>query len=110
MKNERQAYNQILEVLKYMDEKYIDKIPKQLITHFQENKASNYNFSINPKISLKEQNLSEETLDILAMLNINYWCEDEQHKKELIQKYHDNEIKHEKELKQKYNVDDIFKK
>lgn len=108
MVNERESYNQTLEILKYMDKKYVEKIPKKLINYFNENKVSNYNFSINPEISLKEQNLSEKTLNILAMLNLNYWCTDEEHKKGLIKKYTDNQIKYEEESKQKYNIDDIF--
>ena len=42
-------------------------------------------------------------------LNYNYWCKDEQKKKELAQLYYDNEIKQEQELREKYNPDNIFK-
>ena len=44
------------------------------------------------------------------MLNLNYWCESEEHKKELIAKYNDNEQKHQEELRKKYNLDNIFKR
>ncbi len=43
------------------------------------------------------------------MLNLNYWCESEEHKKELISRYNDNEQKYQQELREKYNPDNIFK-
>ena len=50
-----------------------------------------YKPDINPNIPLKEQNLCKKTYTILAMLNINYWCEGQEKKNELIQLYKNND-------------------
>ena len=108
--NKKKSYVEILEILKYMDEVYVDKIPKKLIEFFEENKEKNYSFKYNSAVELEKQNLNDNTLALLAMLNLNYWCESEEHKKELIAKYNDNEQKHQEELRKKYNLDNIFKR
>lgn len=43
------------------------------------------------------------------MIDLNYWCEDEGRKKELIKKYSENENRYQTILKEKYNIDNIFK-
>lgn len=108
--NRKISYVEILEILKYMDKIYVDKIPKKLIEFFEENKANNYNFKYDSAVELDKQNLNDNTLALLAMLNLNYWCESEEHKKELIARYNDNEQKYQEELREKYNPDNIFKK
>ena len=107
--NRKNSYVEILEILKYMDKIYVDKIPKKLIEFFEENKANNYKFKYDSAVELGKQNLNDNTLALLAMLNLNYWCESEEHKKELIARYNDNEQKYQEELHKKYNPDNIFK-
>lgn len=108
--NKKKSYVEILEILKYMDEIYVDKIPKKIIEFFEENKANNYNFKYDSTIELDKQNLNDNTLALLAMLNLNYWCESEEHKRELIAKYNYNEKIYQEKLREKYNSDNIFKK
>lgn len=108
--NRKNSYVEILEILKYMDKIYVDKIPKKLIEFFEENKANNYKFKYDSAVELGKQNLNDNTLALLAMLNLNYWCESEEHKKELIARYNDNEQKYQEELHKEYNPDNIFKK
>lgn len=99
-------YVEVLEVLKYMESKYIKKIPKKMIEHFEKNKAEDYIIQINPKIPLKEQTLLKGTLEILALLNLKYWCENEEEKSKLIQKYNENNIRYQN----MYDIEKIFEK
>ena len=43
------------------------------------------------------------------MLNLQYWCEDEEEKQRLKKIYSDNEIKHQQKLREMYNLEDVFK-
>lgn len=108
--NLSKAYAEVLLILSYMEQKYIDMIPKKLLELFDDEKDKNYQPNINPNISLAEQNLQRKTLALLAMLNLNYWCEDEKEKQELIAIYAENDRKKEEELREKYNPDNLFKK
>ena len=104
------AYAEVYEILSFMEPKYIDKIPLKLMELFREEKLKDYKPNIEPTIPLDEQKLQKKTLIILAMLNINYWCEDENEKKELIKLYSENDKRKEEELRERYNPDNLFKK
>ena len=106
-KERKEAYVEVLEVLKCMDKKYVEKIPEKLIEFFKDNSDTEYNFILDVPIEKKE--LKKESMNLLAMLNINYWCEDEEHKKELLSKYYENEIRIQEELLEKYSYEKLFK-
>ena len=108
--NLSKAYSEVLEILSYMEQKYIDMIPKKLLDLFNAEKDKNYKININPKIPLTEQKLQRKTLALLAMLNLHYWCESEEEKQELLKLYAENDKKKEEELREKYNPDNLFKK
>ena len=108
-KSTLEAYAEVDKILSLMDAKYIAEIPEKLRKMFREKKDHSYNKEIVADKPLQEQKLNKETLSILAVLNYNYWCNDENRKKELIKIYEENEKKHQEELRKKYNPDDIFK-
>lgn len=103
------AYAEVCKILNSMDKKYVEKIPSKLKEFFKNNALPDYNFNVDMNKPLIEQNLKRKTLIILAMLNINYWCEDEKHKQELLHKYSENKRIYQEELREKYNIDNIFK-
>ena len=104
-----EAYAEVDSILNLMDSKYVLEIPKQLREMFRNKKSNNYTKKIVANKPLQEQNLNSETLEILAVLNYNYWCKDENKKKELLNLYYENELKEEQELREKYNPDNLFK-
>lgn len=109
-KKHKEAYVEVLEVLKHMDFKYVEKIPVKLRKFFYDNASKQYKFELDQSIPFSEQELSEITINILAMLNYNYWCEDEEHKRFLLNKYNENEIKYQKMLIERYSTDNLFKR
>lgn len=102
MYNNRYAYAEVLDVLSNMDNKYVKKIPSKLLESLKENSSGEYKKHIDPNVELSEQNLLSKTLDILAVINLKYWVEDENHKKELIEQYRNNEILNREKNMQKY--------
>lgn len=105
-----EAYVEVIEILKHMDEKYVEKIPHKLKAFFENNCSKEYVFKLNPHKPLVEQNLKSKTLAILGMLNVNYWCESEEAKQKLLAQYYEEERLYQEELREKYNPDNIFKK
>lgn len=108
-KTTRQAYTEIDNFIELLDEYNKNKIPKKLREYFKKEKDNEYVKNINPNQPIKEQNLKEETLALIAMLNLQYWCEDENEKQRLRKIYAENENKYQAELREKYNPDNIFK-
>ena len=106
----RQAYSEIDEFLGLLNDEQRNKIPQKLREFFREEKDENYIKGINPKEPIKNQNLKEETLGIIALLNLQYWCEDENEKQRLKEVYAKNEKVYQEMLQVAFNPDDIFKK
>lgn len=106
----KQAYSEIDEFLSLLDEKTRNEVPSKLREFFFNEKDNNYHKGINPNIPIKEQNLKNETLALIALLNLQYWCKDENEKERLKQVYANNENQYQEKLRKKYNPDNIFKK
>lgn len=110
MTKTRQAYSEVDEFLGLLSEEQRNEIPKKLRDFFKEEKDQEYFKNIDKDIPIKDQNLKEETLAIIALLNLQYWCKDEEEKKRLQEIYAQNEKEYQDMLYEKYNPNDIFKK
>ena len=75
--NTRQAYSEIDEFLGLLSIDQRNMIPQKLRELFSREKDKEYIKGIDPTIPIKEQNLKEETLGLIALLNLEYWCQDE---------------------------------
>ena len=106
----RQAYSEVDEFLSLLGEEQINKVPKQLRELFREEKDHNYTKNINPNTPIKDQNLMEETLAIIALLNLEYWCEDEQEKERLRKIYSNNEKAYNEVFQIAFDPNKIFNK
>lgn len=105
----KQTYSEIDEFLELLDEKTRNEVPTKLREFFKKEKDNNYHKGIDPNISIKEQNLKKETLALIALLNLQYWCKDEKEKERLKQVYASNENRYQEELREKYNPNNVFK-
>lgn len=103
-----EAIVEILDILNNSDETIYNKIPKKLIEFWQRNKSETYKPNLDHSKKLTEMNLKEKTKAIIAMIYLNYLC-DEDEKKETILILKNNENAYQKEIREKYNPDNIFK-
>ena len=95
-------------LLKHFPKAYIEKIPPkilELINHFSDSK---YYIDIDTEKTLDEQNISEETKNMLIVFKYNYWST-EGEKQMIYDKLDENEMKYQQELREKYNYENIFK-
>lgn len=103
------AYAEIDEILNLLEDDYREKVPKKVRDFFKEEKMKDYHPEIDIEKPLIEQNLKRETMVLLAILNLNYWCENEEEKQRFLNELDKNE-EEKKELEEKYNPDNLFKK
>lgn len=80
----REAYSELLEILRHMDKNYVNMIPKKLIMFFYDNCSLDYDFRMTKSIG--EETFKEDTLALLALINNNYWSKN-QSKEDLIINY-----------------------
>ena len=69
----KEAYAEVFEILKYMDRNIVMKIPLDIIELFSQNKNDNYKSKIDHNDIFNKNNISKKALNILALLNINYF-------------------------------------
>lgn len=108
MSNLKKAFSEVDMILDLIDSEMKNKVSANFIKFIKEEKDNNYKPNINPELPLEEQNILPETIDILALLKLNYWCNEEE-KKELLKVLNKNEQKFQKEAKEKYDIDKLFK-
>lgn len=102
------AYAEVDAILELLEDEYLKKIPAQVREFFKKEKNKEYRININAKIGLDEQNLKDETISILTLLQINYLCDSEEEKQEILNELYENDRLKEEELREKYNPDNIF--
>ena len=78
----RKAYSEIYAFLNIIDKEAFEKIPREVREFFKREKDNYYSASIDIKRLLKEKRLIKETYDIIAYLNLKYWCQDSKEKRE----------------------------
>ena len=103
------AYAEIDEILNLLEDDYRERVPKKVRDFFKEEKIKDYHPEIDIEKPLIEQNLKRETMVLLAIFNLNYWCENEEEKQRFLNELDKNE-EEKKELEEKYNPDNLFKK
>lgn len=111
--NSSLAYSEVYEILNLLEDEYKNRVPKKVIEFFERERDEKYNPIIEIDVPLDKQNLKRETMVLLAILNMNYWCDNEDEKQEMLKSFNENEVSKklkEKELAEKYNPDNLFKK
>ena len=108
--NTRQAYSEIDEFLGLLSIEQRNMIPQKLRELFSREKDKEYIKEIDPTIPIKDQNLKEETLGLIALLNLQYWCQNEIERERLKRVYSKNEKEYQEMLREKFNPYNIFKK
>ena len=106
----KEIYSEVYQVLNLLGNEYIDKLPKSLFNMLEEKRDINYEPKYTDDLPLNKQNIKKETLSIIALLHLNYWCENANEKNELNQMFKNNEDRYQDELRKKYDPDNIFKK
>ncbi len=113
MDNSSLAYSEVCTILNMLEDEYKERVPKNVIDFFEEERDKEYNPIIDVNIPLEKQNLRRKTIVLLAILNLNYWCDSEEEKQEILDSFAKNEeLKRlkEKELTENYNINNLFNK
>ena len=91
-----------------LDEEYKERVPDKVKKFFEEERLKNYKPEINADTPLTEQNLKRETIVLLAILNLNYWCDTPEEKQEILDELAKNE-KEKKDIIEKYKPNKLCK-
>lgn len=105
----REAFAEVLEVIKNSNQRILEKIPKKFITFLNENKDNNYIVKIDFTDENWDDSIKQETQAILALIYRDYIVSQEERAR-LLTEEKEEQIRIENELREKYNPDNLFKK
>ena len=109
-KESQLAYAEVDAILDMLETEAVEKIPLKVREFFKKEKDKNYIPKISEDFSdIDNIELMRETICLLTILDINYWCETEEEKQLILNKLKDNDRIKEEELRERYNPDNIFK-
>ena len=100
----RKSYSEVYEILNLMDSTYFDKIQDKVKDLINNERDKEFKTNIAIDIPLEKQGLQRDTLTLLTILYLNYWCESEQEKKELIELFNNVD----KINAEKYSYENLF--
>lgn len=83
------AYQEVLEILKYMPAESVKKIPTQMLNTFRKLQNREHGFKVDTAKSFAEQSIMEETEAIFANIFRDYWASDRQ--RETIEQHEDRD-------------------
>lgn len=78
------VYSEVYATIFALGDEYVDKTPIDVMDFFDEERDEDYLPEIDQNKALNEQGLEEDTVTIIAMLKLNYWCETEEEKAEFL--------------------------
>lgn len=106
--NYPKAYKEVIEILKYLPQESVNKIPNNMLEMFETKMDKEYFFTVDIDKTFEEQTLMKETESILANIFRDYWATQYQKERILAKENYDRQ-KAEEEKAKKYNSNDIFK-
>lgn len=106
----KEMYSEVYSILNMLGDEYKNKLPDNLIEMIKKEKLDSYNPKYDLNTEFQNLNIKKDTLAIIALFHLNYWCETEEEKDSLKKILKENQEKYDSEIREKYNTDNLFKK
>ena len=81
----KEAYYEVSKILKYTSNNLEGKVPSNLINYFEENKAEDHYFEVDPAKRIDEQKILPETNEILDILYRDYIYSEDYNQENLVE-------------------------
>ena len=108
MKKINNVAKQVSVILKYVEPELLKRVPSNIIEYLRKlGTESDIEFELEIGKKLSQQNILEESKDLIALIFYLYIA-DENEKKEIMNSWTSNEIQYQEILKEKYQIN--FKK
>ena len=85
------TYSEVYEILSCMDKSIVMKVPFEVLLVIKENRNMDYTSKIDKDDLFNLNNISKDTVNVLAWLDVNYWISNE--KKENLKAVLKNDMK-----------------
>ena len=83
----------------YLTPDYKYTLPKEIYSAIKEKRDEEHKVDYNYMKPLTEQKLMGTTRELLALLYLNYWIKSKEEKRELVERWHENELALKREIR-----------
>ena len=90
--------SEIHAILLVLGERFTSKIPNDVLAFIAQEKEATYSPIIDANKSIHEQNLNHHTMALLTTFKLEYWCETESEKEDLLCQLEANEAAFKKDM------------
>jgi len=104
---QKRVYCELSEIFKNIDKEKVMKIPIEILEEIKKNTNEDVRIHIDWDRPLSEQELSEDTLNILGWINVAFWTEGAEEKQKLYSRFYKNKREQE-ELYNEYNQISVY--
>ena len=106
----KEMYSEVYAVLNLLGNSFITKLPPSLYSMIQEQKLDTYTPKYTMEIPLSKQNLKKQSVAMITLLQLKYWCRNDEERQNLKNILEENTRKNEQEMREKYSTDNLFKR
>lgn len=106
----KEMYSEVFGILEALGEKYINRLPKDLYELIKSSKSNSYSPKYSLDTILEEKSIKRESLSMIALFHLNYWCDTEEEKQELKELFKQNDEKNTALKRANYNLSNVLKK
>lgn len=106
----KKMYSEVYNIINLLGNEYIMKLPEELYKTLERERDTLYNPQYDLNKEITEQNISSTSLAMITLINLKYWCKDENEKEELKSILNGNEEKYQLEMKAKYDLEKVLYK
>ena len=101
----KEVFSEVEAIIHALGEEYQKKLPEKLWQTIQQSKLESYTPHYQIETLATEKDIKRESIAMIALFHLNYWCESEEEKEQLKQLLEENERKQKQELKETYRLD-----
>lgn len=104
------AAKETIEIFRYLDTSFASQVPKEFMAELEQFASqSTRKFQVDIKKNLLEQDVSEETKDLLSFLYYSYGAS-EAEKREIRKVWNENEKEYQKKIAEETSMEIVWKK
>ena len=78
-----EIYSEVYAILQILGQNYINKLPNKLYEIIEKEKSNTYNPTYDSIDNLASLNIKKESISMIALFHLNYWCNSEEEKQNL---------------------------
>ena len=106
----QEIFSEVYSVLDMLGNDFIKKVPTKIYKIIEDNRLKSYTPVYTFDTDLKKQNIKKESIAMIALLHLYFWCDSDLEKNKLENIFKDNEKKYKAMMEEKNDISNFITK